>query len=163
MLLFTALPVVAQTAPPDSPIAQAVLVEIRQLRNDPQTTAATIQRVQIVMYRLQSQASVPDHVTQRLDQARAACDQAETQRNMFTTRVEQAEAAMRNPQNGANRAVQEEMLSNLKSSVEALAAEEQQCQLERAEAENQLRAEQAKMDDLQDRLDKLDLAEYGLK
>jgi hypothetical protein len=34
MLLLTSMPVVAQTPAPDSQIAQAVLLELRQLRND---------------------------------------------------------------------------------------------------------------------------------
>jgi chromosome segregation ATPase len=161
MLLVGSVAAVAQTPPSDPPMAQALLSEIRQLRNDLQMTAATIQRVQIVMYRLQSQASVLDRVTQRLDLARAGCTQTQEQRNMFAAQIQQTETRMRDGQSLSDH----KSLSSLKSSAEALTAEEQKCQLEVADAENQVRAEQAKMNDLQDHLDKLDrvLAGYGSK
>ena len=58
---------------------QAMLAEIRQLRNDLQTAAATIQRVQIAMYRLQSQEAVMERVTRRRDQLRDQCTQIRQQ------------------------------------------------------------------------------------
>jgi chromosome segregation ATPase len=154
----------AQTAPADAQVTQSLLVEIRQLRSDLQNAAATIQRVQIVMYRLQSEASVLDRATQRLDQARGACSQVEMQRKMFKSRIEEAEAA-RGSQNPGEQKAAEQMLANLKSGLEMFAGEEQQCQVERADAENQFRSEQAKMNDLEDQLDKLDklLAGYASK
>ena len=78
-----------QTTAPDSPVTQTLLSEIRQLRQDLQTTAATIQRVQIVMYRLQTTASLLYRATERLDNARARCNQAQAQRKMVTTQIEQ--------------------------------------------------------------------------
>lgn len=155
---------VAQPSPADTQVTQSLLVEVRQLRNDLHSAAATIQRVQIVMYRLQSEASVLDRATQRLDQARATCSQAEMQRKMFKSRIEEAEAAQ-GSQNPAEQKAAEQMLANLKSGLEMSADEEQQCQAERADAENQLRSEQAKMNDLEDQLDKLDklLAGYASK
>jgi chromosome segregation ATPase len=155
-LLLISGAAVAQPASSESQVTQTMLAEIRQLRSDLQTTAATIQRVQIVMYRLQSEATVLDRATQRLDQARTACNQAQTQRKMFANQIDQAEARKRSSQNPLDQKAAEEMLSNLKSSVEMFDTEEQQCQVERADAENQFRTEQAKMNGLEDQLDKLD-------
>ena len=50
------------------------------------------------------------------------------------------------------------MAQGLKSSVEMWDTQEQQCQVEQADAETQFRAGQAKMNDLQDQLDNLDKA-----
>ena len=75
-LLLTAA-AFAQTASPDTQLTQALIAEIHQLRQDLQTTAVTIQRVQIVMYRLQTEASLLYRATERLDNARATlclCD-----------------------------------------------------------------------------------------
>jgi hypothetical protein len=72
-----------------------MLTEIRQLRHDLQTTAATIQRVQIVMYRLQAEAALMDRATQRLDQARAGCSQGQMQRKRLAAQIEQAETQFR--------------------------------------------------------------------
>jgi hypothetical protein len=52
-----------QDALPDSPMAQTMLAEIRALRMDLKNTAAIIQRVQIVMYRLQVQSASLDRAS----------------------------------------------------------------------------------------------------
>jgi len=72
-LLLIATGVVAQTAPPDSQLTQAVLSEVRQLRQDLQSTAAIIQRVQIVVYRIQAQEGQLVRAMQRLETARNIC------------------------------------------------------------------------------------------
>ena len=103
-----------------------------------------------------------ERATQRLDQARFGCTHVQSQRKRTTAQIEQAEARARNSQKSPDQGAAEEALMNLKSYVETLATEEQQCQVEQSEAEAQFRAEQARMSDLQDQLDKLDrvLAAY---
>jgi hypothetical protein len=155
-LLLRATVVVAQTAPADSQMTQAVLSEIRQLRQDLQATAAIIQRVQIVVYRIQAQDTLLDRATQRLEMARNLCKGSEMQRTHFTAQIERTEAAKRNAQNSAERQAAEEMLANLKSTAEMFASEAGDCQRDQVDAEIQVRAEQAKMSELQDQLDKLD-------
>jgi len=154
-----------QTTAPDSPVTQTLLSEIRQLRQDLQTTAATIQRVQIVMYRLQAEASLLYRATERLDNARAGCNHVQARRKMMTAQIEQAESRQRSSQNPSDRKAAEEVLHGLKSSVEMLASEEQQCQVEQVDTETRFRTEQAKMSDLQNQLDNLDriLAAYAGK
>ena len=120
----------AQTILPDSQATQSVLTEIRQLRHDLQTTAATIQRVQIVMYRLQAEAVLMDRATQRLDRARGRCSQGQMQRKRLAAQIEQAETRMRNAQNPSDQRAAEEMLSDLKASDEMWASQEQECQIE---------------------------------
>src|SRR5437868_3923159 len=113
--LASARPAFAQTAPPDSQLTQALLTEIRQLRQDLQTTAITIQRVQIVMYRLQAAATLMSRATQRLDDARSRCTQAQSQRKMFTTQLEQIEEKQRSTQNAVDLKNFAEILPRLKS------------------------------------------------
>ena len=125
----------AQTLLPESQATQSVLTEIRQLRHDLQTTAATIQRVQIVMYRLQAEAALMDRATQRLDQARAGCSQGQMQHKRLAAQIEQAETRKRNAQNPSDQKAAEEMLSNLRASDEMWASQEQECQIEQTEAE----------------------------
>src|SRR6516225_8577530 len=157
LILFAlSSPVLAQNQSADAPLTQALLTEIRQLRHDLQTTAATIQRVQIVMYRLQAESALMDRAMQRLDQARAACSQGQMQRKRLAAQIEQAETRKRNAQSLSDQKAAEVMLSNLKASDEMWAGQEQECQIEQTEAETEFRAEQAKMNDLQAQLDKLD-------
>lgn len=137
-------------------MTQAVLSEIRQLRQDLQATAAIIQQVQIVLYRIQAQENQLDRATQLLETARSVCKGTEMQRKQFTTQIERTEAAKRNAQNTSDRQAAEEMLANLESSAEMFASEASDCQRDQVDAEIQVRAEQAKMSELHDQLDKLD-------
>jgi chromosome segregation ATPase len=146
----------AQPASPDTQLTQALLTEIRQLRLDLQTAAGTIQRVQIVMFRVQTQSGILNRATQRLDDARNRCNQSQMQRRSMAAQVELNETRLRNAPNPAEQKAAEDTISRLKPTVEMFAASEQQCRGQEAEAESQLRSEQGKMNDLQEQLDKLD-------
>src|SRR5260370_24230966 len=52
--LFTVAISFAQTPSQDMQVTQALLAEIRLLRQDLQATAVTIQRVQLIMFRMQT-------------------------------------------------------------------------------------------------------------
>ena len=155
-LLLKTTGVVAQTAPPDPQITQAVLSEIHQLRQDLQATAAIIQRVQIVLYRIQVQENQLDRATQRLETARDVCKGMEMQRKQFTTQIEQTESAKRSAQNASDRQAAEETLARLRSTAEMFASEARDCLGNQMDAETQVRAEQAKMSELQEQLERLD-------
>jgi chromosome segregation ATPase len=158
LLLLLTIPARAQSSSPDTQLTQALLTEIRQLRLDLQTTAATIQRIQIVMYRLQSETAIMNRATQRLDDARNRCTQAQSQKKMMVTQIEQAEERLRNAQNPIDRKAAEDMLGRIKPNLEMWNSEEQQCHSREADADSQFRAERAKMSELEDQLDKLDKA-----
>ena len=146
----------AQTGPPDTQLTQAMLAEIHQLRQDLQTAAATIQRVQIVMYRLQSQSALVSSATQRADEAHGLCAGMQQQQRFLTTQVEQIEARLRNAQNPAEKQTAETQLDMFKSNLAGFTTEAQLCPAKEAEAETLRRTEQAKMNDLDAQLDKLD-------
>jgi chromosome segregation ATPase len=155
LILFLALAV--ENAPAaDLAVSSDLLAEIRDLRHDLWNTAATIQRVQIAMYRLQFQTALVDKVAGRLEQARSECKQAQSQQKLTATEIEQAEAQKRNPENGNDRAAVEQMISQLHASLETLTGEIQECQVEQTAGEAQFRAEQAKLEELQNHLDSLD-------
>jgi predicted nucleic acid-binding Zn-ribbon protein len=165
-LLLLAVPVaVAQPALTDAQLTQTLLSEIRQLRADLQSAAATIQRVQIVMYRLQSESSVLDRATQRFEQARGFCTQAEEQQRGLAQQIASAEEQARDASNPGKQQMFQNQLTQLKAAQDTFAREAQECQVERGAAETQLRIEQAKMSDLEGQLDRLDriLAGYTQK
>jgi hypothetical protein len=162
LLLCVSIPALAQSAPPDTQLTQTLITEIRQLRQDLQLTAATMQRVQIVMYRLQTQAAATQRATQRLDDARNRCADAMQQKTMRTTQIKQAEERVHGAQNPVEKKVAEEVLAHMKSEGELFENEEQQCHSRETEAESQFRTERAKMNDLEDQLDKLDKVLAGI-
>jgi chromosome segregation ATPase len=163
MLVVKTAPAVAQPVSSDSQMTPPMLKEIRELRQDLRNVAATIQRVQIVMYRLQAQAALVDKAAQRLDQARSECKQAQAQQKMMTSEIERAETRKRNSQNAPDQTLAEDMISRLQSSLETFIGEAQQWQADQVDAETQLRAEQAKINEFQNQLDQLDqgLAAHG--
>jgi chromosome segregation ATPase len=155
--LFTAAICLSQTQSQDTQVTQALLTEIRLLRQDLQATAATIQRVQLVMFRMQTAAAALNRATQRLDEARNRCNFVQPQRKMLTVQIEQAENRQRTAQGGIDTWAGEEV-ARLKGNLEMLAVQEQQCQSALLDADSQFRAEQAKMNELQDQFDKFDRA-----
>ncbi len=150
---------------PEAQMTLALLAEIRQLRLDLQSTAATIQRVQIGMYRLQAQSAQFERAKERLEQARTTCKGMQWQRENSSAQVERAEAVKRNAQNSSDKQRAQQMFAQIQLQTASLATQEQECRVEQANAEAQFRTEEAKMKGLQDRLDRLDrvLASYGQK
>jgi chromosome segregation ATPase len=155
-LFFNAAPVTAQPASPEAPIAQTVVAEIRQLRQDLRNIASTIQRVQIAMYRLQAQGTVVDKAAQRLDEARSQCSQNQSLQDSTAQEIEAAEATKRTDQGAAEQSATEKMLIPLRASLEMFAGQIQQCQAQQLEAETQFRAEQAKLNQFSEQSDQLD-------
>ena len=155
----------AESPATESQMTVAMLAELRQLRQDLQTATATIQRVQIVMFRLQAQGTLVESARQRLETAQSICSQAPLGRQMTAMQIERTEAQRRSAQNPAEQRQAEEMLAQLRSQMEFAAKREQECQAPQAEAETEFRNEEAKMNELQERLERLDktLADYGRK
>ena len=155
----------AESPGPDSQMTVAMLAEVRQLRQDLQTAAATIQRAQIVMFRVQLQGALLGAARQKLEMASFSCNQAARQRQMTAAQIERTDADRRNAQNPAEQKANEDALAQLRAESETIAKQEQDCQAPRVEAETDFRNEEAKMNDLQDQLERLDktLAGYGRK
>ena len=146
----------SQGSPTDSQALQSLLNEVRQLRKDLQTTSVAAQRVQIVLYRLEGQRVAIDRLTQQLQAARL--DLATTQKNrqelagnLKTTEDERE----RNP-NPNERAALESYVTQARSKLERLAAEEEQKKQNLQNIEGQLQLEREKLAELEHVLDQLD-------
>jgi len=148
-----------QTAPGDSQTLQALLSEVRQLRQDLQTTTVAAQRAQILIYRLQGQEAAVARASQRLDEARQKLEGIQGQRKHIATELKQLEEYISNTENPqSQRKAFEERLPHLKSELESTESLEQQQQAQEIDAEQHLRAEEVKLSDLQDQLDRFDKA-----
>jgi len=146
----------AQTASPDTQALQALVAEIRQLRLDLQTTTIATQRVQIVLYRLQTQTAMVTRASSRLDDARSTLGGLQSDKKTLSQHALQLEESAKSTQNPLERKEQEELLARVKNDLERVSSDEQRLQSREIDAETQLRAEQAKLADLQDQLDRLD-------
>ncbi|PYV75625.1 MAG: hypothetical protein DMG96_16565 [Acidobacteria bacterium] len=148
-----------QTTVGDSQTLQALLSEVRQLRQDLQTTTIAEQRAQILIYRLQGQEAAVARASQRLEEAREKLARTQDERKHVAADVKQQEEFISNMENpAAERKEVERMLFQSKTRIESLDSQEQQLQTREIDAEQQLRAEEVRLSDLRDQLDRLDKA-----
>jgi chromosome segregation ATPase len=156
LVFFLATAALAQTPPPDTQALQALVNEIRQLRSDLQATMITTQRVQIVLYRLQSQTALVTRANSHLEDVRSSLGNVQSEKKNVSSRSQQLEESAHATQDPAQRKIIEDALSQVKPAMERLTADEQRIQSRVIDAETQYRAEQARLAELQDQLDRLD-------
>lgn len=146
----------AQSASSDSQILKALLDEVRQLRQDLKTSTASMERAQILMHRLQLQEGVVERAAHGLDEARTKLTQIQSQRKNFSDQAKRLEEAQANSATAGEQKPLADALASIKARLDALATEEQEAQALAAERDGQLRNEQAKLTELQERLDQLE-------
>ena len=155
-VLLLAAPAWAQNASPDTQALQALVTEIRQLRLDLQSTTIATQRVQIVLYRLQTQTTLVTRAASHLEDARSSLANTQSEKRNLSDRALRWEETLKSVQSPVERKGQEDALAQTRAAVERMALDEQRLQSRVIDAETQHRTEQAKLADLQDQLDRLD-------
>ncbi len=132
-----------------------LLNEVRQLRQDLATTTLSMQRTQILLYRLQLSDAAMTRATQRADQARSQLAGIQQRFKSDTDQMQSFEADTE-PHAGSDQKARLNMIANLKKDMENWTPQLQDAQTKQIDAEAQLRAEQARRDALEAALDKLD-------
>jgi chromosome segregation ATPase len=147
-----------QTSSTDSQTLQALLAEVRQLRRDLRTTTIAAQRVQILLHRLQGQEAAVALVQRRVDEARATVAQTQSEQKRVASDIKRIEDLQSNSQNLSERERKdlEDLLPQLKERLASQQSAEQQWLVKQADAEQDLRTEQTKLNELQDQLDRLE-------
>jgi len=168
ILLFFPVAAQAQSQPSDSQTLQALLSEVRQLRQQLLTSTTSMQRSQILLHRLDLQELAVQRATQRRDEAQEKLTELQKERKDSEALIKQATDSSQGSDqdstitvgNTTMNASQAQALSfiipSIKARLESLNEEEQQAQTKLNEADEQLRIEQSKLADLQDQLDRLD-------
>lgn len=160
-ILVSSLACHSQARQDDSQTLRDLLSEVRQLRQDLQTTTIAAQRAQILIYRLQGQEAAVARSSQRLTEARDQLARVRDAREHTASEIKRDEELADNTENppaGAKRKELEAVLAQHKSRLESLQNEEQQKQAQEIDAEQQLRAEEDKLSNLHDQLDRLEKA-----
>jgi chromosome segregation ATPase len=145
-----------QKVDPESPTMQALLSEIRQLRQDLQTAAIAARRAQIVIYRLHEQEMAVERATERLENAKTSLGQIQMQQKYDAEQLKRFEEIKARVENEQERKQYDDAISNIRSRSESSEAEVQELQSKKFDLEQQLRIEEAKLQQLQDQLDRLD-------
>jgi hypothetical protein len=142
----------AQTTSSDSQTLQALLTEVRQLRQDLQVSLTRMQNAQIVLSRLQLQEVAVSRASQHLDDARSKLAEVQVVIRSETAEIRHFEDASNTGDNGPQ---VEAALNRAKSDLDASTSLAQQRQLTETDAEQQLRTEQDKLSRLESLLDEL--------
>jgi uncharacterized coiled-coil protein SlyX len=122
-----------------------------------QTTNGYALKAQILLYRLQVQEATVARVSQHLNDERSKLAQTqEHRRRLMAALKENEELPDKGEISPAGRKEAQEVIARVKPELESVTAEEQQRQTSEMEAEQQLRAEQAKLSALEDRVDRLE-------
>ncbi|HEV2197013.1 MAG TPA: hypothetical protein VGR55_15615 [Candidatus Acidoferrum sp.] len=157
VLLLVSAPAVSQSTPSDSEGMQALVAEVRQLRKDLQTTNGYALKAQVLLYRLQVQEATVARVSQHLNDVRSKLAAVqERQRQLVGTMKYYEKIADDSAATPAQQKEAQQQVSSIKTELPSVAAQEQQAQTAEMEAEEQLRAEQAKLGSLEDRADRLE-------
>ena len=133
-----------------------LLNEVRQLRQDLATTTLSMQRTQILLYRLQLADDALIRATQRADEARTRLAAVQQRHKNKASQIQSLEAQLNLPPDPSLKEKLPEIIAQFKSELESWAPDEQDAQTRQIEAESQLRIQQARHDDLEAALDKLD-------
>jgi len=142
----------------DAVLTQTLISEIHALRQEIEATTITAQRVQIALYRLQSQTAIVAAAQQRLDGARLRSLETQKANKELVNNIASVEETIRNSPDPNRKKEFEDALQGTKRHIESLTAEEAQRRSAESEAESQFRAEQARLAELQSVLDRLDKA-----
>jgi chromosome segregation ATPase len=148
-LLFCIAALAQAQTPTDT---QLLLNEIRLLRQD----NAAMQRVQILLYRMNLADSAMTRASQRLDQAKSSLTGIQQRRKNQADEVAAMEAELQRTQDPAQKERIPRMIAGVRKEIENWAASEQEAQSRVIDAEAQMRSEQSKRDQLEAALDKLD-------
>ena len=138
---------------------QALVAEVRQLRKDLQASNGNALKTQILLSRLQFQEAAVARASERLNDARGRLVDTQRHRAEVAAFLRHAEEALDNTDisSGDRKQIQSEV-SARKQELEAIAVVEQQQQAAEMETEEQLRTEQAKLNELEERVERLEKA-----
>ena len=152
-LTFWTASAFCQTPAREPDTLQALLAEVHQLRQDIEGMTVASQRVQIALHALQIQDAAVARSAQRLDGARTRCLGVDETRQHTAADIQRLETSI-----ASGTVAQDETeaikqrLNELKSHLETQTTEVQTCQAGESDASTQLRNDQAKLLELQDRI-----------
>lgn len=148
------------SASKDSQTLQALLREVRELRQDLRTATIASERAQILLTRLQAQQQAVTAAQKELDQARSQLNQTENRHRNIQRQIQyytdqDTEDTTPDP---AKRQSLEQEINRMKASLQEAETQRDGLQANETRAKDELQVEQSKLDALQNELDQIDRA-----
>src|SRR5262249_24554864 len=158
VLAILSLPLGAQSVEAERQTMQALLVEVQQLRFAIERSTLLGTRTQIAMQRMQMQEARASRLSQELDLVQKEISDIQAKAPHSAARVKNLEDGIHQFNDPAQRKAVEAEINREKLLLEQLSAQEQQRRAREAELANQLRAEQSRVNELQDRINQMERA-----
>ena len=140
----------------DASLTQTLIDEIRGLRQDMEANNLAVQKVQILLFRLQVQTAIASGAQQRLEAAQARLAETDGQYQALAAQVKTFEEMTSGPIDSAQKAEAQATLPRARAGLESLSAEASARRAAAAEAEERVRAAETRLAELQTVLDRLD-------
>ena len=140
---------------PDSQTLQALLSEVRALRQDLRVSLNRTQSMQILLARFQMQEGVVTRASDHLNDARQKVLDIHTRQKDLSGEVERLEDAVNAAQNPQQQTDLQDRIKRVRSSLEVTGNIAQQQQTAEIQAEQRLREEQDKLGALESQMDEL--------
>ena len=156
IFLVLVMPMAAfcQALSSDSQTLHDLLIEVRELRQELQSSLAKVQSAQILLTRLQIQQVAVTRASQHLDEARSKLAEVQVVQKSEAAEIKRFEDRLSAGDTTERDDLQEE-INRAKSDLEASTSLEQQRLTTEIDAEQQLQTEQNKLNSLEAQLDEL--------
>lgn len=145
-----------QSPATDAQTLRSILTELQQLRQELRASNAAFQKSQILLRHWQVQREAVSLAAQRANETRAKLTESQSRQAHFSAEIKRLETELDRLQNDVEKKQMEDVIARMKSERELAANDEQQVQSRAAEADEELRVEQAKLSGLEDQLDRLE-------
>jgi chromosome segregation ATPase len=144
-----------QAASSDSQTLQALLTEVRELRQDLRISLARVQATQMLLSRLQIQQAAVTRASEHLLDARSKLTDAQARQNRVAADIKHLEDSLSAEENLTQQKELRDRINDSKFELEESTTTEQRFQATEIEAAQQLRSEQDKLTMLEGQLDEL--------
>ncbi|MGA8346126.1 MAG: hypothetical protein WB781_29620 [Candidatus Sulfotelmatobacter sp.] len=144
-----------QAAPSDTQTLQALLSEVRALRQDLRVSLNRAQGMQILLARLQMQEGAVTRASDHLNDARQKLLDAHVHQREMTTELKRLGEALNAAENAQQQTDLQDQIKHIKSDLEIAGNIAEQQQTTEIQAEQQLRDEQDKLGAIESQLDEL--------
>jgi len=158
LILIFPLLAAAQTSGAERQTLQSLLVEVHQLRLALERSTLLGTRTQIALQRIQMQQSVTAQLSQELETSRRQLEKLQEAQPQVAQRITELEDRLPQISDTLARKEAEGQIKGAKLALERIAATEQQQRAREAALQQQIHAEQSRLNELHDRVNEMERA-----
>lgn len=156
LLLMTATIASAQSSGSDNQAMQALLNEIRLLRQDLRANAVASQRLQILVHRLEVQEAAVTQATREFNDAHSRVTGMQERLKRLNEQVDRFQEEKDNATDPEQTKQLDDALKQMRGEIAVVQGQQPDADQKEGAAEDALRTAQQKLEELEDKLDRVD-------